>query len=122
MLNIFNVFVIVGVLFVYSRPSPSGTWSFIKYFTSTNTATFKNFGWSVAASASSNLLLIGAWGQYDNGYFHPGTVLVYSMTPTDRTSVTYQAIIQAPAPSNTDSFGMSIALGPDAVFIGGGGN
>jgi hypothetical protein len=60
--------------------------------------------------------MIGAASWSSTSY--PGSVFVYSMSPSDRTSITYQGIIQAPTPVNNECFGTSIALGVDALFVG----
>lgn len=85
----------------------------MRHFTSPNGSTIKNFGISVSASAASNTLAVGALNSGSSGL-----VFVYSMSPTDRTVITYQANLSAHSPSVNDRFGWSVALGTDAVFIG----
>lgn len=106
-----------GIVFIFSRPSSLAGWSQLKILINSN-QTLKNFGWSVAVSASNNTLMVGAPAYNNNGRTYSGAVLVYSMSPADRTITTYVTTIKAPTPVAKDTFGYSIALGTDAVFIG----
>lgn len=54
----------------------------------------------------------------ETGGTNPSAVIVYSLSPSDRTAMTHTATIQSPNPATAEKFGTSIALGTDAVFIG----
>lgn len=106
-----------GIVFVYTRTGNTALWSMQRQLISTDGNSIKTFGWSVAIHGASNQLMVGA-PCMTAAFSKPGYVLVYSLSSSDRTVITYQATLQAPSQSNDDLFGYSIALGADAAFIG----
>jgi hypothetical protein len=101
---------------VYSRSSSTSAWTYRKQLLSPSIGANRRYGWSVASSVTTNVLMIAETGSSNT--MHVGTVFIYSMSSTDRTIVTYHATLQSPTPKVFDYFGYSMSLGTDAVFIG----
>ncbi|HWO20905.1 MAG TPA: hypothetical protein VNO30_19195 [Kofleriaceae bacterium] len=112
-----------GAVYVYTRSGT--TWSQQAYVKASNTAAGDEFGWSVALSADSATLAVGALGENsaargiggdeaDNSAGNAGAVYVYTRSGT---TWSQQAYVKASTTGVGDEFGSSVALSADGSTL-----
>ena len=108
-----------GSVYVYSRTGT--TWSEQEYLQASNLGQDDQFGLSLALSGDGNTLLVGAPyesssasgvgpPQTDNNASNSGAAYVFTRTADNWSQTAY---IKASTPSNSDSFGSTVAVSAD---------
>lgn len=112
-----------GAVYVFIRSG--ATWSQQAYIKASNAEADDNFGFSVALSADSNTLAVGAYreasaaegiggNQRDHSASQSGAVYVFARSGT---TWSQQAYIKASNANARDDFGFSVALSADGVTL-----
>ncbi len=102
-----------GAVFLYTLND--GQWSFEQRLGAFDSASNKNFGFSVAINRSDDTLVVGATGDAVNGNHQQGSAYVYVR---ENATWSFSSKLVAPDGSASDQLGNSVAIYGNTVAIG----